>query len=65
MRYRLLKVVCQAVLISEDEDGNLVEQLVQPVPVSASEWPNYPARLASDINALNEREQEPNVLPIN
>lgn len=53
MSYRLLKVVCQAVLVSEDDNGNLVEHVGQPVTVSAAEWPSYPTRLNAEIITLS------------
>lgn len=53
MSYRLLKVMCQAVLVSEDEDGNLVENPTEPEAVSAKDWPGYSERLLQKIQALN------------
>jgi hypothetical protein len=50
--YRLLKVVCQAVLVLEDDDGNLVEQLAEPIAVTAREWPTYPHTLLAQIAGL-------------
>ena len=50
MSYRLLKVMCQAVLISEDEDGNLIESTSQVTPVMAKDWLDYPKLLLSQID---------------
>lgn len=58
MTYRLLKVVCQAVLVSEDGDGNLVEHATEPVPVPAAAWSSYPDRLAAQIAHLNNGKAE-------
>lgn len=41
MRLRLVKVVCQAHLVAEDDDGNLSEQVSEPVTVAAKDWPAY------------------------
>lgn len=52
MSYRLLKVIAQAVLVSEDDDGNLVETLAEPVAVTARNWPTYPQQLLAQIAGL-------------
>lgn len=36
---RLLKVVFQAVFVDEDDEGNLLEVVGQPVTLKASDWP--------------------------
>jgi hypothetical protein len=63
MSYRLLKVVCQAVLVATDDDGNLVEHIARPVQVPAADWPGYPERLAGEIAAL-ENGKAARVVPV-
>lgn len=53
MKYRLLKVICQAVLITEDEEGNLIENVSNPVPVPFNEWLDYPKVMLDQIATLN------------
>lgn len=57
MKFRLLKVMCVAVLITEDEDGGLIEHTSQPVAVVAKEWLDYPRKMMDEIATLN-MEQE-------
>lgn len=52
MTYRLLKIVVQATLV-EDDGENLSEQVAEPVVVKAADWPEFPARLAADLEKLN------------
>jgi hypothetical protein len=51
MTYRLLKVVVQPVLVKDDGD-TLTERVVEVSEVSAKDWPDYPARLEQQIEAL-------------
>jgi hypothetical protein len=51
--YRLLKVVCQVVLVSEDSDGNLVEHPTEPAAVAAKDLPGLAGRVADQIAHLN------------
>jgi hypothetical protein len=41
MRLRLVKVVCQPHFVLEDDDGNLSEQIAQPITVDAKSWPTF------------------------
>ena len=43
MRLRLLKVAVQVHAVVEDDDGNLTEQVCEPVMIPAREWPAYRA----------------------
>lgn len=42
MKLRLLKVICQPVFVVEDDNGELTEQVAEPVVVPAASWPTYP-----------------------
>ena len=59
-RLRLVKVVTQATFVLDNGDS-LVEQVANPVTVSAAEWPTYPtgrfleqvAELEGELNGDN------------
>jgi hypothetical protein len=58
-RLRLVKVVCQAHFVLEDGDGNLTEQIAQPVEVAAKDWPTYASEhFSTAVEALEASLQE-------
>ena len=58
-RVRLVKVICQPVLVIDDGD-TLLEQVAEPIAVPASELGAFPERLAADLVA---HEQQVNAEP--
>jgi hypothetical protein len=60
-RLRLLKVLCQPIFVLDDGE-TLVEQVAQPVEVSAAEWPTFAtARFVQAFEALQQQiESDPN-----
>lgn len=60
MAYRLLKMVCQAVLVSEDDDGNLVEETANPIVVTPKDLPDFPTNFATQLATLNNQKGNTN-----
>jgi hypothetical protein len=58
MTFRLLKVVCQPVLVGEDDAGNLEEHPVEPITVKAADWPGFSDTLLARIADLNNGSAE-------
>lgn len=54
MRVRILKSIVTHVLVVDDGE-HLVEDVREPVAVSASEWPTYYERLVAELEEMQER----------
>jgi hypothetical protein len=58
MSLRLLKLVIRPVFV-EDDGGTLTERVVNPIEVSATEWPQFPETLEKQRRQLEGELEKP------